>query len=130
MPGTSGNHQAPGKKRNCWASRSILPHDGMGRCTPSPRKLSEASRITASPTSSVASTSRVLMMLGKTWRSIIRGRLEPATLASRTKSISIRRSTSPRSTLANPIQRRNPMTMIRLTMLGPKRVTTVSATIR
>ncbi len=62
-------------------SESILPHAGVGGCTPIPRKLSAASTIIAVPTFIVAKTIIGAIALGKICFVIILVLLAPSALA-------------------------------------------------
>src|SRR6185503_8083941 len=67
------------------ASRIMPPQDGVGGCTPSPRKESPASTRMTSPTPSVAATSSGPRALGSRCRKIIRRRGAPSASAARMK---------------------------------------------
>ncbi|MDP9882704.1 hypothetical protein J2W21_000183 [Sinomonas atrocyanea] len=56
MPPKVVGHQPPAKT-SCRPSLMTLPHEAAGCCTPAPRKESEASRMIASATMTVANTS-------------------------------------------------------------------------
>ncbi|MNC92248.1 hypothetical protein D3C83_86370 [compost metagenome] len=74
----------PGNSVRCGASNrcerpasSIVPQLGMGGCTPSPRKLSEASAMIAPAIPSVACTVTADSVAGITWRTSVRGVVAP-----------------------------------------------------
>lgn len=59
----------------------MVPHEGIGRGTPSPKKLRADSNITTVPTSNVLTTRSVFTRLGKICLDMIRTLLAPATCA-------------------------------------------------
>ena len=79
------------------ASANMLPQVGVGGGTPTPKKLSEASKMTATPTVKLNRTMAVLVTFGRMCLNMMRIGLTPFTSASLTKSRSRRLSTSPQA---------------------------------
>src|SRR5262249_50965163 len=97
MPGKTGSHHRPSiSDSRSWAI--MRPHDGSGGGTPTPRKLSDASMMTAMPTCKLNSTMTVFMTLGMRCRKMMVSLPIPLISASLTKSRSRSDSTSPRTT--------------------------------
>src|SRR5262249_4977548 len=97
MPGKTGSHHRPSiSDSRSWAIMS--PHDGSGGGTPTPRKLSDASMITATPTCRLNSTMTVFMTLGTRWRKTMASLPVPVVSAIFTKAHPQFGSTSPRYT--------------------------------
>ena len=96
IPGKTANHHRPSMRASrSWAI--IRPQEGSGGGTPTPRKLRDASMMTATPTCRLKSTMTVFMTLGTRCRQMILDFLTPLISASRTKSRSRSASTSPRT---------------------------------
>src|SRR5437867_4045224 len=80
-----GHHAIHGAvSRNCCAVLSIVPQDGAGGCTPSPRNDRTASAMTAIGIEIVAWTSSELTMFGRMCRLIRRRSPAPSARAPRT----------------------------------------------
>src|SRR4029077_20624838 len=135
MPSTSTNSATPGmtitqglKNMYSLASAIIRPHDGSGGGTPSPRNDSAASSRMASATSSVATTTRWLAMLGSTSPLTMRKREQPAHQAAATKSRLRTCMVVERATTAKRSHSRRPRVSTRRVIELPSRPTTASAT--
>ena len=95
-PGKTASHHLPSiSDSRSWAI--MRPHDGSGGGTPTPRKLSDASMMTAIPTCRLKTTMTVFMTLGIRCRQMIVRLPIPLISASFTKSRSRSASTSPRT---------------------------------
>ncbi len=75
----------------------MVPQEGVGGCTPSPRKERPASRTIVSPIPSVAATITGAIVFGMRWRTTRRARERPRARPACMNSRSLRLSTSPRT---------------------------------
>src|SRR5690606_22304563 len=94
-PGNVASHHAPNS--TSLPSATILPHEGAGSGTPSPRNESPASSTIVLPMPSVAATMTGASTLGTRCRRMMRGPLMPSARAASMNSRSRRLSTSPRT---------------------------------
>ncbi len=78
----------------------MLPHAGVGGCTPKPRKLMAASATMNCENCRLATTMIDGATLGSTWRKSSRARPTPSAAAAWTKSRCFTPRTSPRTTRA------------------------------
>jgi hypothetical protein len=79
------------------ASASITPHDGVGGCTPNPRKLKVASVRIAVETESEVRMISGAATFGNRWRRMIRQEETPTTRAASTYCSRITASAGPRA---------------------------------
>ncbi len=85
-PGKTDIHHLPAMS-GPRPSDIIKPQAGFGGGTPTPRKLSEASMMIATPMVKLKSTITVFMTLGKMWSWMMRRVLAPVTCASCTNGL-------------------------------------------
>src|SRR2546427_177585 len=98
----------------------MLPHVGVGGCTPSPRNESADSITMTRAMSSVATTSHGVNAFGRMWRRRIRPSRLPRACAACTNSRSRSERTAPRTTRAYTTQLETPMTTMMTGRLGPR----------
>ena len=113
---------------NSLPSAIISPHEGSGGCTPIPKNESAASKRIACATSKVATTIRLLSMLGIISMIRICGVEQPMALAALTYSILRSCWVLERITTAKRSHIKKPSTQMITVRLPPIRATTASAT--
>ena len=86
MPGTIASHGAVAMRD--WPSAIIVPHDGLGGCTPAPRNDSPASVRMLFAMISVKNTSTDEAMFGSNSLNIVRHGLAPCAVAASMNSFS------------------------------------------
>jgi len=96
----------------------MLPQDGVGGCTPRPRKLRDDSMSIAPPTPSTAETKTGAIALGRMCLKIIRVSRAPTALEAITKSRSLSVRNSARTRRLTPIQPVMPMIIMMFQMDG------------
>src|SRR5687767_15518132 len=98
----------------------MLPQDGVGGWTPSPRYERADSVSTAWATPRLAETTVTGRACGSAWRSRMRGLEAPSARAAATNSRALTRRISPRTTRAVVIQLERPIVTIRLGSVEPR----------
>src|SRR5207247_1554636 len=125
-PGKMASHGACSMKARPVLD-SIKPHDGVGGCVPTPRKLSDASMRMALPSQMEARMRMGAVTWGRRWMAMIGKSLQPMACAAATKRFCCADSTAPRTTRELPGIMTMAMASMALVVLGVSTDTTARA---